>query len=402
MRIRLIALLLLVTLSGCFEGDCPAPPQISKRTVLVYMSADNNLSSNATQNLQGLISSTTTNNLNNNNLIVYVDQQGSNPCLLRIRNGVKDTIPFQIGNQSAGTPEVLEQVISKVLADYKSESYGLILWGHGTSWLPPKNTKSLSKSREVPAYMNGLAEPYRPTTKAFGADGVGVGMSLSDLQNAIPDYAFDYIIFDACYMGGVEIAYALRAKANFVVSSVAEIWDRGMPYHKLLPYLFAENEEAALKSICTEFYNYYYSGEAGRDESAVIALTATAGLDALAEITKTILSENKSAAEALYLGNMQRFDRIGLLYSTNYIAYDLADYISRIASAEQLALFTAAMGQTVLFEKHTDYMFARGLDPYPSFKVDTHCGLTIYPYHTLNLPINEYYKSTGWYKAVYE
>jgi len=402
MKTRLIALLLSAILFGCVEEDCPGPPPISERTVLVYMSADNNLSSFASANLQGLISSSTTYDLKNNNLIVYVDQRNRQPCLLRIRNGVQDTIPISIVSESAGTPEVLSQIISKVRADYNSESYGLILWGHGTSWLPAKNTKSMSKSQIVPDYMRDIAEPYRPSTKAYGADNNNIAMSVNELRDAIPDHLFDYIIFDACYMAGIEVAYALRNKADFIVSSVAEIWDTGMPYHKLLRYLFAEDEKTALKSVCSEFYNYYYTGEANRDKSATISLVATAGLPELAEITSDILKENKSAAETLSLNNVQRFDRIGLLHSTNYIAYDMADYISRIASAEQLVLFNTAIGQTILFEKHTDTMFAGGLDSYPSFNVNTHCGLMIYPYYTLNLPINDYYRSIDWYKAVYE
>lgn len=39
-------------------------------------------------------------------------------------------------------------------------------------------------------------------------------MEVSNLAKVIPYMSFEYIIFEACYMAGIEIAYELKDKAN--------------------------------------------------------------------------------------------------------------------------------------------------------------------------------------------
>ena len=52
--------------------------------------------------------------------------------------------------QNSADPDVMRSVISEVVSQYPADSYGLVLWSHGTAWLPSD-------------YQNKL--------KAFGQDG---------------------------------------------------------------------------------------------------------------------------------------------------------------------------------------------------------------------------------------
>jgi Clostripain family. len=401
MNIRIIALsVLTVLLLGCGKDEPiePKPKSKSNRTVLIYMSANNNLSDSASGNLQQIVDGTSSYSLENNNLIVYLDRNRSQPMLLKIYDGKQDTIKIY-DNQNSGSPEVLGDVINKVRSDYNANSFGLILWGHGTSWLS-NNHMTRSARSALPA------EPYRPTTKGYGSDNRKVDLSMDDLQIAIPDNAFDYIIFDACYMASVEVAYTLRNKTEYIVSSAAEIWDMGFPYMNIIDALFANDIEISLKTICDRFYNYYFLDEVrNRDQSATISLVSTAGLSSLAGITGDILRGNRTMAEDLSLSKIQWFDRVSssmYLYPSTHILYDMEDYISNLASEEQLSIFNEALKRVVIYERHTDTMFEKGLDRGPSFDVNTHCGLTIYPYYSMNIPeLAAYYQSLDWYNAVY-
>jgi hypothetical protein len=59
--------------------------------------------------------------------------------------------------------------------------------------------------------------------------------------------------------------------------------------------------------------------------------------------------------------------------------------------------------RVVIYEQHTDTMFEKGLDRGPSYDVNTHCGLTMYPYYSMNIPeLAAYYQSLDWYNAVYQ
>ena len=67
-------------------------------------------------------------------------------------------------------------------------------------------------------------------------------MDLPDLAEVLSPYRFDYILFDACFMGSVEVLYELRHSARYFIASPAEILADGFPYHLILPYLIGKLE----------------------------------------------------------------------------------------------------------------------------------------------------------------
>lgn len=84
----------------------------------------------------------------------------------------------------------------------------------------------------------GWGEPVWAASSAQGTrslgwdDGVGedapgsmphAEMELEEFAAAIPDGQLDFIVFEACLMAGVEVAYVLRGKTDYILSSAAEI-----------------------------------------------------------------------------------------------------------------------------------------------------------------------------------
>jgi hypothetical protein len=155
------------------------------------MAADNNLWDVALVDIEEMKRGYTETGVN---LIVLTDVANEAPCLIKItENGEQKIKTYQEFNSA--DPANINRLLGEIIEMYPSDSYGLILWSHGTSWLPAG----------VPV-------------KSFSADG-NSRMDISELAEALP-VKFDFILFDACLMGAVEVAYELRNKTDYIIASL--------------------------------------------------------------------------------------------------------------------------------------------------------------------------------------
>lgn len=348
------------------------------RTVLIYMAADNNLSTFAYNNIDLILKGAAAANLGKGNLLVYFDPIDQTPQLLRITKGKNgkavQTVVKTYEEQNSASAEVLHNLINEVLKDYPAESYGLVLWSHGTAWFP-SNIFSMLRS--------------------FAQDGSKV-MEIDQLQAALPDKVFDFILFDACYMASTEVIYALRNKANYIIGSPTETMAYGFPYEKILTPMFQEAID--LESICREFYEYYNQQD-DYNRSGTVSLSATAPMEKLAGIVKEIVKGKEETIYNLPINDMQHLEH---LTGTYHALYDLDDYIARLATPEQYAKFSQCLDEVVLYKQHTPsatYVYG-GL-------TGTQVAIRHFSGHSIYVPqkalssLNEWYKNTDWYKAVY-
>ena len=79
-------------------------------------------------------------------------------------------------------------------------------------------------------------------------------MEITELNEALEGFHFDFMLFDACYMSGIECAYELKDKTDYLLGSPTEVLARGFPYEDFLPALFKEN--ADLELVTKSFYAY--------------------------------------------------------------------------------------------------------------------------------------------------
>ncbi|WP_163729458.1 MULTISPECIES: clostripain-related cysteine peptidase [unclassified Parabacteroides] len=344
------------------------------RTVLVYMVASN-LNGNMQGNLEDMISVASQKNLNNGNLIVYYSDKNKNAELFQIKEGKGGVVTrHHIRNyegQSAVTPEVMHQIIGEVFAEYPAEGYGLILSSHGTSWLPSKYTNML---------------------RSFGEE-EGKHMEIYELEQALRGYYFDFILFDACSMAGIECAYELKDKADYIVASPSETMAYGFPYGDMLPYLFTET--AALDKVALAFRDFYTSY---RNPYGCISVIETSGLEELTGVVRDILSTvGEEAVYALPLSDLQTLSYI--TFGTTKL-YDLQDMISRLATAEQFQSFKTALGKVIKHKYTTDKIYCSG--DRREYDVKQFSGLSIYPLQKKYTELNTWYKSElQWSKAIY-
>jgi hypothetical protein len=104
----------------------------ASRTVIVYLAADNDLSGDAPVDLEEMQRGYTE---TGTNLIVLADMADEAPYLLRITKAGMQKLKSYPEFNSADADR-LQNVLDEIVAMYPAENYGLVLWSHGTSWLP--------------------------------------------------------------------------------------------------------------------------------------------------------------------------------------------------------------------------------------------------------------------------
>lgn len=265
------------------EPPVPIPaPEVADRTVLAYVMGDNSLSSFAVTDLNEMLDGIKSVDTNRNNLMVYIDRKGADPQLIRIcRNTdnqiINDTVQsYSRSRNSVGVNE-MEEVFTYAADHFPAKSYGLVLWSHGDGWIPYPTAKTRWIGQDT---NNGTAD------KRLNID------DLHKVLGAVP--TFDYLLFDACYMQSVEVAYELRDCADYFIGSPTEIPGPGAPYQTVVPALFAQSNAAP--SIAEAYYSYYadkYAGGVGISNSnwtggVSISVLQSDKLDALASATRSL------------------------------------------------------------------------------------------------------------------
>lgn len=402
-----LKVLLMTAVLAAFVSSCVENNKIDntyKRTVLVYIAADNNLSNVAQNNIYSMTSSIRNEN-DNANLVAFVDRVDNAPALLYIHNGVRDTL-VKYEELDTTDPQVLHDVIDYVVEKFPSESYGLVLWSHGTGWLPTSQLHFVAPNMNYAqlrdgqtAYLSaadGVRDPFSADmvadTKAFawenrqGETPKYSCMDLDDLVGAIPDDVFDFIAFDACYMGCVEVIYALRHKADYIISSCYEVVNSGFPYHIITRDLL----NGSLMKICREFHTYYNS-LSGWERMAGISLVKTDELDSLARCFGKIVAEYGEDIPKLDENGVQCFDRF-----SNHVFYDLEDLADKLnIKKEYLMELRLQLERVVPYKVSTAYIFPGDRE---QIKVDKYCGMSVYipfeQYETGGL--NADFRATEW------
>ncbi len=380
--IALFSIAIMLILTGCISDDQPIiVPKTVQRTVLVYMLSDNNLGESYrfdSRNINDMLQVAANGELNGGNLVIYRDGYEKNPQLILIKadgNGKSEQVVInEYPDRNSATPEVLGEIIEETVTRFPAEEYGLILWSHCTGWAPKNSSIALAPRR--------IGDP---PTRSFGDDG-GQHLELDELAQAIPDGQFHFILSDACFSGGVEFAYQLRNKTDYYIGSVAEVMGAGMPYSLTIPRMFYP--EMDLTGVCHSIYTHY-NALSGANRTSTVSLINCSRLETLADVVATILENHPD--ESVDINEIQHFDR-----QSPYICFDLEDYLSRLASAEEAQELKEALNKVILYQAATPYIISS------SNKVDKHCGLSCYILDSgKDAVLDGYYQTLDWYNRVY-
>lgn len=310
-------LLLLFTLLLCScHNDAPTPGPVepgsvtARRTVLVYMSAQNSLINNVAADSAEIMNGRQY--LANNDRMLFFIDDGQKPRLYRVaRQWSQPQLVQQWSHDFCSTdPNTLQSVLQWVKTQFPAQEYGLVMWSHADGWLPATNTDYPIKEMTYAA-----ARPF-----SFGIDtdnnsvwtDDGTQMNVADMAQAIAQSGMHcrYILFDACLMQNLEVAYALRHATDYVVASPMSINSAGAYYtHLLRSGLFAQSPD----SIALTYYNdvVNYADSIYDHMGIAISCIQTDQLEPLAALMKQALPHS-------LLANGQSADMTQVLSYQNY------------------------------------------------------------------------------------
>lgn len=390
MHLLPLILCCFLVLSSCVEEDSE-PSQPAARTLLVYLAGDNDLSTSVSAVVESLRRGW---RHTGSHCLIYLDAIDAPPKLLRVRGGCPASQTAYIETveeypeENSASPAVFERVIAKVTRDYPAHSYGLIFSSHASGWLPLGTLgNQKGSSRSIGADWH---------TGAMGQAGAHE-MELSEFAAAIPDGRFNFIIFEACLMAGVEVMYELRNKVEYILASSAELLVPGFVpiYEASQKYLFDAglSTEQALTAFATDYYNYINT-QSGAYRSATLSIIKTGELNRLTALLKGVPLAGAS------LRNTQHFDRPGsygeAVVSPRY--FDLLHALQQVVSPSIYQQVDTQMEKVVVYKVSTPTI----LMGYNGFEVKHHCGMTTYIEQPQFPNLNAAYQNTSWYKATHE
>ena len=331
----ILAVLTVITVTtvlvACNHNDEPDPVQEEDlRTVLVYIAADNSLTSFAADDVAEMVSGFAAVDADKNNLLVYVDTQSAKPFLYQITKDSKGAVVKKVlheyEEQNSVYPTVMAEVYNRAFSAFPAKSYGLVLWSHGDGWLPSPSNISASKA----------------STRWFGQDGTSY-MDISSLNTALNSAPhFDFILFDACFMQSVEVAYELKDRADYFIGAPNEIPGPGAYYTELVPAMFSQANDLA-STVAHGYYDYYaakYTGQLGSNANWTMGVTVSvlksSEVQALAAATAAILPKYITNGSAINVSSIYSYDP-----RSTYYYYDLKGLVQSLTSSDDQTLFSA-------------------------------------------------------------
>ena len=324
-----IGILLILCCAACSPDAVDAGD--AECTVLFYLAGrDNGLSDEVSEKIDAVAAGW--DEYNGNLLILQDDETVESPRLLQLnkkQNKKELSLIGEYPGWTASSAALMEQVFKDVRENFPSKRYGLVLFSHASGWLPEQTLSS-------------------PRSLVPGEEGE---ISVSDFSSALPEGMFRFIVFETCFMSGIEVMCELQGKADYVVASSAE--------------------------ICSA--------------SATISVIEMDKIPLLVEtIAESLESCQVELSPQISPLAIQRFDKL----SSYSLFYDLSDYMRNLLPSQEMQKIDKAIDDCVVYQASTPYL-------YNGITVDKHCGLTTYILQS-GLPyLNECYTQTAYWRWLY-
>ena len=381
------------------NGDDPQPePGKKNMTILSYLVANNNLNNALLVNIGAMYDGlagmdepatlmvywdgkTKVGANNADHLILKYETDGKGningrPALdeTTVMEDVLDEaiIVKEYASQLSTDKEVMKTVLKDMMANTDSDKYGLIVGSHASSWL-----SSIFTSR------------------AFGQDGSSTDntMLIPDMAEALKSVGqkFEFILFDACYMGTTEVAYTFRDVANYQISSVMEVPAYGFPYDLLMQDLY-EGTASSYQQVCQYYMEYYkFLYDCNDTAWGTMALIDSKEMGNLTDMIKQEIVAHKELLAEYDTGHLQEYGKS----SGPYIAVDLGHFVKDMNGGSMPAAFSSQLAKTVLYKECMEKTY-----PYNyAVDADNYSGLGMYIPVAARPKWNTYFKTLDWYTA---
>lgn len=371
---------------SCSNGDSPdgpdAPVTPVGQTMFMFFPWSNSLLSDFRRTVEDMQTVVAQRSMKDERIMVFMATSEREAVLFELKkqNGrcLTDTLRHY-SDRPFTSRQWLTSLFSEVMTLAPASRYGMVVGCHGLAWVPvqgqrnaPKRLGSQEKiDEEDNLYKeerideeNNLYKKERidkegepndlmhfevqgpVTTRFIGGTYPETQIETTDLADAMADAGLhtEYILFDACYMSSVEVAYELKDVTHYLIASPTEVLSYGFPYTTMGKHLLGTPN---YKGIVDSFISFYSSYNL---PYGTVAVTDCTQLDALAAIAQQI----NAAAEAQLVPNgVQIMDG----YSPT-LFYDLGHLMSlKDAGTVLTAAFAEQLEKTVPYKGHTDQYF---------------------------------------------
>ena len=375
----------------CLDEENPK----SDRTVLVYMAAENSLSGGEfhQQDIDEMLQAAG-DIPDNSRLYVYLDDTEL-PRILSIEKQddhrpIARVLHNYTAEHNSGDTETLRLVMEWVMENSPSLSYGLVFWSHGDAWLPAK-----APQRSI-CIDNGRNSSYSNSGAKMDIDAV------ADVLAGFP--RLEFIMFDACFMQAIEVAYELRQVTRYIIASPAEIPNPGAPYDRMLKPLFSVPFDA--EGVIDGYYRVYNDsiisvfGDGSADRYGVsLSAINCVYLDDLAAMTAEMLIKYASKEFVMDLDGVQRYYPLSSKSRPEF--HDMNGYMFRLVTDEgDYVRWKSVFDRAVPYAKSTAWWYSN--DARMQYvDLDTYGGVSCYVPQNVSIysGLNTKFCSTAWYTA---
>lgn len=382
--ITILLLFLATMFTGCSDDpsdDKPKEKRVADKTIIVFMpftgAGGNSLYSHFIQNINDMeYAIRQRGGLGNNRVIVLIAPNENLSHLISLspkgKSNDRDTL------RTFYTPDYLSvegraRLLDIIRQEAPSNVWSMIISSHGEGWLPPQKAAK------------------RVATRWFGGATSTHKMAVTDLAESVQraGMKMQYMLFDACYMSCVEVAYDLRETTDWLIASTSEVMGYGMPYNSILPILLNENPDyGTLVSSFVSFYNSYSM------PYGTIGVTDCRQMEQMADVMRDINATHS-------LQDTDGIQDLDADHAVKTVYFDFGDYVRHLCADDTPAYeeFDKVMSQLVPFKGCTPFIYSNANRKV--LKVEHFSGLAVSDL-SVNSAVVELKKETAWWKRTHE
>lgn len=382
---------------SCSNGDNPDGPDVPVtpvgQTVFMFFPWSNSLLSDFRRTVEDMQTVVAQRSMKDERIMVFMATSEREAVLFELKkqNGrcLTDTLQ-RYSDRPFTSRQWLTSLFSEVMTLAPASRYGMVVGCHGLAWVPVQGQRNARKrlgSQErieednlykeerldkegVPNDLMHFEVQGPVTTRFIGGTYPETQIETTDLADAMADAGLhtEYILFDACYMSSVEVAYELKDVTHYLIASPTEVLSYGFPYITMGKHLLGTPNYKGIVDSFISFYSSYnlpYGTVAVTDCTQLDALAAIAQqINAAAtEPTNAAAAEQTNAASEGKLNTARSGKNVpnGVQIMDGYsptLFYDLGHLMSlKDAGTVLTAAFAEQLDKTVPYKGHTSQYF---------------------------------------------
>ena len=294
----IIAAVALMIGAACTSASAATPkktaPKMKDWTVAIFLNCDNNLDPFGVEDQEEMARIGSNDHLN---IVTLIDRERGGAQINYIEknkiNKIKD-----MGELDMGDYTELVKFTKYVKENYPAKHYSIGIWNHGSGW-KAKNESSVVRGISYDDSSNNHITTNELT------------IAVNEMSKVLGQKV-DIINMDACLMGMVEVAHAIKDDVDYFIGSEEVEPGAGAPYDDVLRGLKAGMAPKDFASHWIDaFAASYHNGSQGRDDStqSAIDLSKINALDdALNGLAKALMSSKCADKVNAAIGKTQKFE----------------------------------------------------------------------------------------------